>query len=101
MENANGERGGALSGGDFDALGTGAASKAAFDGAGDGPVQVAAERLQRQRDGVARGGAAFERTELGLQALLGGLELAGQLRVEVALTIDVADQIGARRLHDA
>ena len=66
-----------------------------------GPAEDRRGRAERQRGGFGRrdsrrGRAAGHVAEHGLQLLLRGLQLAGELRVQVALPIDVAHELEAR-----
>ena len=98
-----GAHGGALRGRDFDAVADrGLAETAAplAEPAGDAaryrPLERAAEGRQRDRHGVDRP-ASVEAGHLLLQLLVRELQLAGELRVEIATRVDLGDQRGARR----
>ena len=100
----NGLRRRAFCGGDLNAIGrcagrAGRAAEPPLDGADDRPWQIAAERAQGQQrrrflDGSRR--AAGEILQRRLQLLLRGLQLAGELGVQVAAAVDVADEVAAR-----
>jgi len=65
-----------------------------------GQSRVAAERPQGQGRGFSGRRSRRQVAQRRLQLLLGALQLAGQLRVEIAARIDVADE-GAARLGRA
>src|SRR6059058_34910 len=79
---------------------TDAPSGAAISCGHDRPIEVAAERPNRQR-GRVDGGADGEFAKRRLQLLLRGLQLGDQLGVQIAPRVDVVDEIvaGARRLR--
>src|SRR5207247_6193012 len=59
-------------------------------------VEIAAERLEGQARRLDNRGACRQRTERRLKLLLRDLQLAGQLRVEIALAIDIPNRVAAR-----
>ena len=65
-------------------------------GAGHRPVEIAAERPERQRRRLGRRRAGREVAQRRLQLLLRRLKLADQLRVQIAPGVDVADECAAR-----
>src|SRR5580704_7779149 len=61
------------------------------DGTRSWPVEIAAERAQRQRRRLRRRPARAELAKRDLQLLLCRLQLARQLRVQIAAPVDVPD----------
>ncbi len=84
---------GAVHGGDFNAVGGRAATEPARDRAGHRPLEVAPKRLERKRRGLGDRCACREIAQRRLQLLLRRLQLSGELRVQIAFAIDVADEI--------
>ena len=68
-----------------------ALTEPAAEAAGSRPFERAAERRQRHRDGFG-GPACRQVRHLLLQPLLRNLQLAGQLRVQVAPRVDLLDE---------
>ena len=71
-----------------------AAAEPARDRPVDRPVEGAAERPERQLGRLGGRRAGRQIAQRRLQLLLGGLQLARELRVQVALLVDVADEVG-------
>src|SRR5262249_53533684 len=73
---------------------TGRSPERAADLTGDWPAEVTAKRLERERERSL--GCRSAVAQGGLQVLLHGLQLAGELRVQIAAAVDVAHQIALR-----
>src|SRR5262249_61652359 len=70
--------------------GRGRAAESASDNTADGPFECAAKRSEGQHAGIGRRAGSRPPQEP-LELLLGGLQLACELSVEVALLIEVLD----------